>query len=261
MKPRSVDRPLALYGKGKLGKLAGEIFHELKIRPAYVMDEKCSHKALPKDVLLAICVATEPYHVVTAPLYRAGWEDIVPVWDIIEAYPRIGLHNGWGVNEFEVKDKREIRSLCWDDAKSYSYYNAFLNWRGYREFPEDYLLRGRRPCLPSTLMDIRLRQRVSYFGDAPMKKIDIHCEGCELKTLEENMYLFQKYRPKIDVACYHSQDGLWKIQRFLMDNLTDYKFIFRMCAYMGQGAYMRCAPKRGKNEALAEEKEYATQTA
>ena len=255
MKPRRVDRPLALYGKGKLGKLAKEIFSELKIRPAYVMDKTCSFDGLPKDVLLAICVATEPYSVVTAPLYKAGWNDIVPVWEIVEAYPRIGLNNGWTAGKFGIKDERKIRSLYWDDALSYSHYNAFLNWRGYRQFPEDYLLQGCRRCLLSTLKDIRGRQRVVYFDDAPMKRVEVHCEGHEAVTLKENIYLFQKYRPKIDVACYHSRDGLWKIQRFLMDNLTDYEFTFRMYAYCGQGAYLHCIPKGRKSEALTEEKE------
>lgn len=244
MKPRLVNRPLALYGKGKLGELAKEIFSELKIRPAYVMDEKCSFESLPKDVLLAICVATEPYSVVTAPLRRAGWDDIVPVYDIIEAYPEIGIHNGWDAGRLNKKELRMVQTFNWEDGLSDNHFNTFLDWRGDRRNSCPVKLRRiRKECLPSTLADIRKRQRVETFDDVPMESISIHNEGCELKTLEENMYLFQKYRPKIDVACYHSKDGLWKIQRFLMDNLLDYRFTFRLYAYMGQGAYIHCTPK------------------
>ena len=245
MKPRRVDRPLALYGKGRLGALAGEIFRELKIRPAYVMDKTCSFEVLPKDVLLAICVASEPYCVVTAPLIKAGWKDIVPVWEIIEAYPQIGLHNGWAVawRDLTIKDEDQCDTVFSRlDRKSQVHYRSFMGWRT-THFEQTDMKLLKKKCLPSTLEDIRKRQRVDYFADAPMKRISIHNEGCELKTLIENWYLFQKYRPTIDVACYHSQDGLWKIPSFLMNNLEDYKFTFRMTAWMGQGAYLFCTPK------------------
>jgi len=248
MNPRRVDRPLALYGGGKLGALAGEIFRELKIRPAYVLDKTCSFKALPKDVLLAICVATEPYGSVIAPLHKAGWEDIVPVWEIIEAYPRIGIHNGWTVawRDLLIKEEDQCDTIFSGlDRKSQVHYRSFVGWRTTHFEQVDMKLLKKR-CLPSTLADIRKRQRVIYFDDAPMKRISIHNEGRELKTLVENMYLFQKYRPTIEVACYHSPDGLWKIPFFLMENLADYKFAFRMTAWMGQGAYIYCTPKERK---------------
>jgi hypothetical protein len=250
MKPRKVDRPLVLYGKGNLGKLAKEIFYELGIRPAYVMDKMCSFEALPKDVLVAVCVATEPYYPIAKTLNEAGWEDVVPVWDIIEAYPEVGISNGWFAGKLTVKDKNRIRSLYWDDASSCVFYNSFLEWRiNRRESCITPINKNAYKCLPSTLADIRARQKVLYINEGILvdlvmdRIVSIHCEGYELNTIRQNMHLFKKYRPKIEVACYHSRDGLWKIEKYLMDNLKDYEFTFRLHAYQGQAAYMYCKPK------------------
>ena len=248
IKPRLVDKPLVIYGKGKLGALAKEIFYELKIRPHYVFDDKCSFKALRKDVLVALCVATEPYCVVTAPLSKAGWKDIVPVWEIIEAYPRIGLHNGWTIpwKEMSIKEEAQCDTVFSRlDRKSQVHYRSFMGWRTTHFEQVDMKLLKKR-CLPSSLLDIRQRQRVVYLDDAPMKRVSIHNEGHELNMLIANLYLFRRYRPTIEVACYHSPDGLWKIPLFLMKNLPDYKFTFRMTAWMGQGAYLFCTPKEKK---------------
>jgi hypothetical protein len=244
MKPRRVDRPLVLYGWGALGSLAKEIFYEIGIRPAYTMDKTCSFDVLPKDVLVAVCVATEPYSSVIAPLVAAGWKDIVPVWDIIEAYPEIGIHNGWRRKRVSEKEQRIITSFNWDDGISDYHYNTFLAWRlQISGRPDNISYLRRKPCLPSTLKDIRLRQRVATYDDSPMKTVDIHAEGCELETIKKNLYLFQRYRPKIEVACYHSRDGLWKIPSLLMSELDDYGWKFRLHAYMGQGAYIYGTPR------------------
>jgi hypothetical protein len=77
----------------------------------------------------AVCVATEPYADVVAPLYGAGWKDVVPVWDIIEAYPKAGLHNGWLAGRLTKEDRRMIYSFDWSDGISFSHFNSFLEWR------------------------------------------------------------------------------------------------------------------------------------
>ena len=107
------------------------------------------------------------------------------------------------------------------------------------------------PSLPSTLADIRARQHATLYtldGSPLPESISIHTEGCELKTLEINMPLFQRYRPSIDVACYHSRDGLWAIEKYLMDNLPDYTWTFRLSAYQGQGAYIYGTPNERKEK-------------
>lgn len=243
MKPRKVDRPLVLYGRGALGSLAKEIFYEIGIRPAYTMDKTCSFDVLPKDVLVAVCVATEPYQAIEASLLRAGWKDVVPVWSLIEEYPRVDIHNGWRAGRLTKAVLREISSLEWCDGASYDHYNEFLDWR-VNGRSSDIVRRRKKKCLPSALSDIRTRQRVFYYDDTPtMDKVDIHAEGYELQTIKENLYLFQKHRPILSVACYHSKDGLWKIPSLLMSELDDYGWKFRLHSYMGQGAYIYGTPR------------------
>ncbi len=251
--PRKVDKPLVLYGYGKLGHLAEEIFKELKIPLSYIIDKNRIFPKNPEECwamersLLAICVASEPYNQVVAPLKAAGWTDIVPVWDIIDAYPEVGIHNGWVApwcdTSFEEEDECDrVMAGLGDKLSKIHYERGHLGWRRTHYEQSGLEITPREP-LPSTLADIRRRQRVDTYADAPMKTIDIHNEGCELKTLEVNMPLFQKYRPSLSVAVYHSRDGLYKIEKFCMENLPDYRWTFRLTAYCGQGAYLIGCPK------------------
>jgi len=250
--PRKIDKPLVLYGYGKLGHLAEEIFKELGIPIAGIMDKNKWIYSMPprsprnlKDIsLLAVCVATEPYNQVIAPLIAAGWTDICPVWDIIEAYPEIGIGNGWFVGDLSQEDVEEMRSLVWNDMESKTAYLCFWMWYKYRKELPGYPVMEISTTLPSTLADIRERQLPIRFDNLPYNSdIDIHCEGEELFTIQENIIIFRKKRPEISCACYHSRDGLWEIEKFLMDNLSDYTWTFRLMAYMGQGAYIRGIPK------------------
>jgi hypothetical protein len=243
--PRLVNKPLVIYGNGKLGRLAMEIFHELHIPIVGLVDKTCVFRDKhPRDAILAICVATEPYNQIIAPLVETGWDDIVPVWNIIEAYLEVGIHNGWIEQPMDRNDHETYKIMVnLADDLSRLHYGAFMDWRISNYEHRDLVIEISKSSLPATLADIRLRQRVDIFADAPMKTISIHNEGCELKTLEENMQLFQKYRPEIDVSCYHSRDGLWKIEKFLMNNLPNYTWTFRLTAYMGQGAYITGCPK------------------
>ena len=245
--PRSVDKPLVLYGNGKLGKLAREIFHEINIPIIGIVDKTCAFpQNHPRDAMLAICVATEPYYQIIKPLQEAGWKDIVPVWDIVEAYPEVGLHNGWFAGDDTEEDNANEAYISkrLSDVRSRRHYNAFVEWHVSRlefDVPIEILF----DPLPSTLTDIRNRQkaRMLFMDKKDSNHIMIHAEGKELETLQSDLLKMAVYRPKIDVACYHSRDGLWKIEKFLMDNLPDYQWTFRLTAYMGQGAYIYGTPK------------------
>jgi len=244
--PRKIDKPLVLYGYGKLGHLAEEIFKELKIPILKIIDKDSDYRFPEYGSLVGVCVANEPY----APIYKKltnyhGWTDIVPVYDILEAYPEVGIHNGWFITpgEWNLQEMLKIdRALA--DKQSRMHYVAFAYWHRYRKDLMSFKLDAEDTTvpLPSTLVDIRQRQRVDYFADVPQESISVHNEGCELITLQENMYLFQKYRPKIAVAVYHSKDGLYKIEKFLMENLSNYTWTFRCHAYMGQAAYIYGVP-------------------
>jgi len=248
--PRKIDKKLILYGYGTLGRLAEEVFKELKI-PIYLIVDHTNQAAIKKGIkessLIAVCVASEPYLPIAGQLEKDGWPDIVPVYDIIEAYPQVGIHNGWFAPKLgDMKDEEiyEIdRVLDYlRDYRSKAHYESFLQWHLYR--CEKRLKLPPRPSLPSTLADIRHRQtHGTIWLDQPVEKVSIHNEGNELSELIANMWVFKKYRPVIEVACYHSRDGLWKIPKYLMDNLKDYTFKFRLHAYMGQGAFLYAAPK------------------
>jgi hypothetical protein len=256
--PRKVDKPLVLYGYGKLGHLAEEIFNRLKIPIYGIMDSKMPHLKIldggaehfRSDCLLAICVAREPYGPIRQYLAKAGWEDIVPVFDIIEAYPEIGIHSGWFKGRMTKREFDAVDYILsrWEDGWSWYHYLAFTIWHneGHPELhfhpwcPVEY---PSEP-LPSALADIEARRNVWLWLDKPMPyPTSIHAEGKELENLERNIDVFKKRRPILNVACYHNRDGLWKIPKFLMDNLKDYEFKFRLHAYMGIGAYMYCTPK------------------
>ncbi|RPH75715.1 hypothetical protein EHM76_01005 [bacterium] len=239
--PRLVDKPLVLYGYGKLGHLAEEIFRELGIPIVGYWNKDCIPYIKDKDLLVAICVATEQYSDVIAPLKAAGWNDIVPVMDIIEAYPA-GIHNGWfaGPLTHEDRDGMTQVAIGLPDKISRSHYYAHLEWRRYRD--ELAYEVEPREVLPSTLADLRERQypTAQYLVE---EYVHVHCEGYELETLRNCIGELMKYRPKIEVACYHSRDSLWKIEKLLMDSLPDYHWKFRLSAYMGLGAYIYGTPK------------------
>lgn len=253
--PRIVDKPLVLYGKGKLGRLAVEIFNELGIRTISIdKDDVDLHGRKNKEVsLVAVCIVSSPYTPIAESLKSQGYKDIVPVWDIIEAYPEVGLHNGWIAGEMWKDEVLNIKFVyeTWDDEMSRLHYSIFLQWRVVRKEREEDVLDSLAtipPPLPSTLKDIRNRQKAIGIHELRLhldfsNVIAIHVEGYELKTIKTNMRLFKRYRPTIIVACYHSRDGLWEIEKTLMDNLPDYRWTFRLQFYQGQGAYLQGYPK------------------
>jgi hypothetical protein len=240
--PRKVDKPLVIYGYGKLGHLAEEVFNELGIPIAAKIDRTTWAGKLVKDALVAVCVATEPFEHIKESLQGLEFTDIVPVWDIIEAYPEVGLGNGWFAGENSMEDHIGIRAVRFEDELSEQhYYWGHVQWRRYRN--ETLVVpSGDNISLPSTLADIRARQRVVIY-DRPQEVVSIHAEGLEMDTLIANMGYLACYRPKIEVACYHSRDGLWKIEKYLMDNLKNYTWTFRLHTYQGQSAYIYGVPK------------------
>lgn len=153
--PRKIDKPLILYGAGNLGKMAKEYFEKLGIPFMFVVDANPDlHRRDPfwagieiygihdvpikqrESSLLAICIVTTSFSQVTAPLKEQGWRDVVPFYDIAEAYrDRHPLSNGWHSGFLTDEDIIGIESvLCrWEDDISRAYYLQFIAWRSLRE--------------------------------------------------------------------------------------------------------------------------------
>jgi hypothetical protein len=138
------------------------------------------------------------------------------------------------------------------DKDSRWHYQAFTDWHALRIEAKRYPVEPGYSPLPSTLDDIKKRQKVIIYDDkmdygrfnsnAIMDRIIIHCEGLELETLKQNIKTFQKRRPFLSVACYHTEDGYLKIPLLLMKSLENYYFTFRNHAYMGVASYLYCEP-------------------
>lgn len=147
-----VDKPLILYGSGKLGRMAGELFKRLGIPIAYAMDCACCEgdrllddilvirpdAADPidrKTCLIAVCIVTAPYEPIRDELLAMGWRHIFPVYDVLDAYrDRLPLNNGWFAGALKDEDINQIDEVLasWSDAWSRAAHLQFLAWRLHR---------------------------------------------------------------------------------------------------------------------------------
>lgn len=271
--PRKINKPLVLYGKGKLGMLAAEIFKKMGIPFDHIDSNDNLDEWWMKNIsLVAICIASEPYKPIEEYLRKAGYEDVVSIYDIFEAYPGCGITSGWFTGEISENDQVQINFVEYGFADYISswQYREFRKWHENREelliyqnseyrtnrwyIPEvqSILKLGHEITYPelrgNTLRDIeRRRTTFPQFQNQPMggsfSYIQLHLEGRELENVEANMGYFQRNRPILAVTVYHSRDGLWQIEKTLVDNLQDYRFLFRLHAYQGQGAIFYCVPK------------------
>ena len=73
--------------------------------------------------------------------------------------------------------------------------------------------------------------------------VKYHLEGHELEALNGSDATLIAHRPIVMVTTYHTEDGLYRIPKFLMKNLKEYSFLWRNHNYMGQGSVMYCIPK------------------
>lgn len=147
--PRPVDRPLVLYGAGKLGHMAGQFFRQLGIPVAYALDQ-CppSDGRLLEDIpvripdttdvidrshyMVAICIVNSPYEPIRSYLADLGWQHIVPVYDVLEAYAdRIPMGNGWFAGRLGGEDVGRISTVLsnWSDDWSRAAHLQFVAWR------------------------------------------------------------------------------------------------------------------------------------
>jgi FkbM family methyltransferase len=147
-----VDKPLILYGSGKLGRMAGELFRRLNIPIAYAVDRACrTGDRLLDDVpvirpeaadqidretcLIAVCIVTAPYEPIRDELAAMGWRHIFPVYDVLDAYrDRLPLGNGWFAGVLNDEDINQIDEVLagWSDDWSRAAHLQVLAWRLHR---------------------------------------------------------------------------------------------------------------------------------
>nr|VFJ64747.1 MAG: methyltransferase, FkbM family [Candidatus Kentron sp. FW] len=155
LSPRIVDKPLALYGAGNLGRMAREYFHRLGVPVEFFVDANaarlrddpcwaCVRLFSPEEVsldtraslLLAVCVATSPYVELARRLREAGWNDVVPFYDIAESFRhRHPLSNGWFAPPLTPSEITRVETVLdtWFDDTSRAHHLQFIAWRRLRQ--------------------------------------------------------------------------------------------------------------------------------
>ncbi|HCE66594.1 MAG: hypothetical protein A2X82_05895 [Geobacteraceae bacterium GWC2_55_20] len=153
--PRIANKPLALYGAGKLGRMAKEYFQAIGIPVVFVVDASAEqykddlfwndtaiinpqHVSLEhkQNILLAVCVATVPFTTLQSFLHSDGWLDFVPFYDITEAYRDLHpLGNGWFSGPFGAEEIDGVDAVLakWSDDTSRAHHLQFIAWQYLRE--------------------------------------------------------------------------------------------------------------------------------
>ena len=153
--PVPVDRPLALYGAGNLGRVARDFLNAVGHDLAMVIDRNARERVDdpewagaplldPTDVpagskrrvCLAVSIATSPYVPLERSLFELGFEHIVPFYDLAESFRhQHPLSNGWFAPALTAEDQGRTASVLqrWNDDTSRAHHLQFLAWRRLRE--------------------------------------------------------------------------------------------------------------------------------
>lgn len=153
--PRKVNKPLVLYGAGSLGMMAKEFLNRVNIPFMYVVDANPERYAGGKTwagisiirsqetaqehratCMIAVCVCTVPFNSIAAQLAKEGWKDVVPFYDVAEAYQdQYPLSNGWFAGALTKQDMEglEYALAQWDDDVSRAHHLQFLVWHYLRD--------------------------------------------------------------------------------------------------------------------------------
>lgn len=198
---RRVDKPLAIYGAGKLGRMAIELLDRLGIAAFAVVDREAERLrddsfwhgrnvvspeefsvSIRSESLLAVSIATVPFHQLALELTVQGWGDIVPFYDIAQAYTdKYPLGNGWELDTFgeeEVVATSEVLKR-WGDDISRAHHLQFIAWHRLREdwiFSSAQISQGDRYFIPQVLQaldeDSALLDIGAHHGETSQRFID-----------------------------------------------------------------------------------------
>ncbi|MBT3789498.1 MAG: FkbM family methyltransferase [Alphaproteobacteria bacterium] len=182
-KPISLDKPLAIYGGGNLGRLAREYLERVGVPLAFVVDANAANiredgywtgvdvftpeevdAKRKKETLLAVSVVTARYADIKTNLIAGGWTNIVPFYDVTEAFrDRHPLSNGWFSDPISTYDVSMINAVLegWNDDISRAHHLQFIAWRLLREewnFEQAPVTTDNRYFIPEVLSELSDRK-------------------------------------------------------------------------------------------------------
>jgi FkbM family methyltransferase len=153
--PVALDRPLALYGAGNLGRLARDYLKVVRHDFAMAVDRAADRLAadpqwaglrvvapeevpddVRRDVRLAVSVVTTPYVPLAASLAAGGFADVVPFYDVAESFRHLHpLSNGWFSPPLAASDRDGASDVLarWGDDVSRAHHLQFMAWRRLRQ--------------------------------------------------------------------------------------------------------------------------------
>ena len=153
--PVSMDRPLALYGAGDLGRLAREFLTEVGHDFTMAVDRNADAlagsphwsgielqrpdmvpSAVKHEVRLAVSIVKVPYVPVERALRASGFDDVLPFYDLAESFRAVHpLSNGWFAPALSARDRDNTAMVLsrWHDDTSRAHHLQFLAWRRLRE--------------------------------------------------------------------------------------------------------------------------------
>jgi FkbM family methyltransferase len=150
---RQIDKTVALYGAGNLGRMARAFFDYFNISYSCVIDQNADRirleeswsdvpllrpdevkESVKKAELLVICIVTIPMIALQEKLRAQGWNDIVFFYDICHAYSgRYPITNGWFLHSMEPIEIDHVMNIFLSlDEISRMHYLQFLAWRRLR---------------------------------------------------------------------------------------------------------------------------------
>lgn len=134
-KPVVIDRPVVLYGKGELGKMAHDYLAAIGVVEAGWVDSgnvEMVHEPLRPEMLTLIAIAKHPYVPIEQGLMARGFTNVAPFLDVTPNHPEHPLANGWFADPLDI-DKVQAVLDMFDDDVSRAHYVQFLAWRRLRE--------------------------------------------------------------------------------------------------------------------------------
>jgi hypothetical protein len=101
---------------------------------------------------------------------------------------------------------------------------------------------GPRDAAMDELLAPAVEMRTIDHFDLPLTFIKLHLEGAELNALKGGRETLIKLRPIVAATVYHNSDGIYRTAEWMMENMQDYRFLFRNHCWQGAGAVIYAIP-------------------